>query len=199
LKIEGSFMVDAPLHYVWPALLDPHVVAACIPGCSRIEIVSPTKYRGTINMKFGPIEPQFEVEVTLTNIVEKVSIASTTSGQEGSRASLLRSENLVLVRQASPESTEVSYCSTVSVSGRLGKFGLGLMKKTSEKLAVEFGLSLCAALKDHVSRAGTVSESGVRGGSVTNVEGSLSCDRFGGSVANGDPDDMDAQAETDDR
>jgi len=148
LKIEGSLVVDAPLYSVWPALLDARVLAACIPGCSGIEAVSPTSYRGTVAMKFGPIEPKFEIEVTIKEIVEGVSITSTTRGQEGSRASLLSSENLVMVRAASPQSTEVSYSSMVSVTGRLGKFGLGLMKKTAEKLAVEFGLSLTAALKD---------------------------------------------------
>jgi carbon monoxide dehydrogenase subunit G len=148
LKIAGSLVVDAPLCFVWPALLDARVLAACIPGCSGIEVISPTSYRSTVAMKFGPIEPRFEIEVTIKEIVEGVSITSTTRGQEGSRASLLSSENLLMVRAASPQSTEVSYSSTVSVTGRLGKFGLGLMKKTAEKLAVEFGLSLTAALQD---------------------------------------------------
>ena len=148
MKIAGSMLVDAPLCLVWPALLDARVLAACIPGCTGIEVVSPTSYRSTVAMKFGPIEPKFEIEVTIKEIVEGVSITSTTRGQEGSRASLLSSENLLMVRAVSPQSTEVSYSSTVSVTGRLGKFGLGLMKKTAEKLAVEFGLSLTAALKD---------------------------------------------------
>jgi uncharacterized protein len=150
LKIEGTLLVEAPLASVWPALLDAEMMAACIPGCSGIQAVSPTQYRGTVAMKFGPIEPQFEIEVSIQEIVEGVSIASTTRGQEGSRASLLSSNNLVQVRADSPHTTEVSYCATVSVTGRLGKFGLGLMKKTAEKLAMEFGRALSLALQDRV-------------------------------------------------
>ena len=115
MKIAGSMLVDAPLCLVWPALLDARVLAACIPGCTGIEVVSPTSYRSTVAMKFGPIEPKFEIEVTIKEIVEGVSITSTTRGQEGSRASLLSSENLLMVRAVSPQSTEVSYSSTVSV------------------------------------------------------------------------------------
>jgi acetyl esterase/lipase/carbon monoxide dehydrogenase subunit G len=151
VKIEGTLLVDAPLTHVWPALLDPGLMAACIPGCSSIEVVSPTRYRGKVDLKIGPIATQFQVVVAVTDVVDKVSIRSTTSGDEGSRASMLSSQNLLTVRETVAGSTQVSYESTVSVSGRLGKFGLGMMKKTADGLAQCFGKALGERLRARVA------------------------------------------------
>jgi carbon monoxide dehydrogenase subunit G len=44
-----------------------------------------------------------------------------------------------LLLEATPDgATDVRYASDVAVTGRLGKFGLGIMKKKSEALAARF-------------------------------------------------------------
>ena len=34
MKITGTSTLDAPVEQVWAAILDPAVLAVCIPGCS---------------------------------------------------------------------------------------------------------------------------------------------------------------------
>jgi carbon monoxide dehydrogenase subunit G len=146
MRLEGAFHVPAPLPEVWSAILDPGIVGPCIPGCGAIEVLSPTEYRATVRVAIGPIGTSFNVLVSVTEMVTHERVASTTRGEEGSRASILSATNLLTVRMAGDGGTEVTYASDVSVSGRLGKFGLGLMKKKAADLADTFARNLAARL-----------------------------------------------------
>ncbi len=147
MKIEGTFTIPAPLPQVWDALLDPQVVGPCIPGCSAIDVISPTDYRATVTLEIGPIKAGFKVAVTVTEIVPHVSVTCVTKGEEGSRASVLSASSVMTVKPLGDAGTEVHYASEVSVTGRLGKFGLGLMKKKAESVAAAFAKNLQSRLQ----------------------------------------------------
>jgi len=82
VKIDGDFTIRAPLPKVWDALLDPQIVGPCVPGCSAIEVISPTDYRATVTLEIGPIKAGFKVAVTVTEIVPQVSVTCLTKGEE---------------------------------------------------------------------------------------------------------------------
>lgn len=142
MKIEGAFTVPAAIEQVWTALLDPSVVGPCIPGCGAIEVLSPTEYRATVRVEVGPIKTSFNAVVSVTEMIERDFVASVTRGEEGTRASMLSARNLLRVRAIAADETEISYQSEVSVTGRLGKFGLGIMKKKANDLAGKFAEAL---------------------------------------------------------
>jgi carbon monoxide dehydrogenase subunit G len=146
VRLEGAFPVPAPLPEVWAAILDPEVVGPCIPGCGAIEVLSPTDYRATVRVAIGPIGTSFNLVVSVTETVEHARVASTTRGEEGSRASLLSASSVLTLRALEDGRTELAYASDVSVSGRLGKFGLGLMRKKAAELADAFARNLALRL-----------------------------------------------------
>ena len=76
------------------------------------------------------------VEVTAEHPPEEIH--SRTRGEEGSRASTLDAHNILRLEELSPEETRVHYESDVAILGRLGKFGLGVMKKKAQALGIEF-------------------------------------------------------------
>ena len=63
--------------------------------------------------------------------------SSTTKGEEGGRASTLNATSTLSLSEVEG-GTEVAYASDVSVFGRLGKFGLGVMKKKARDLGQTF-------------------------------------------------------------
>jgi len=139
MDVAGSFVVEAPREAVWTLIRDPEVVARCVPGCSSIEPLGPTSYRAAVKIGLGPLKMTFNVVVDVVEEIEPESILSTTSGEEGGRASFVSSKNRLALAALDDERTEVSYASTVSVTGRLGKFGLGMMRKKADSVAAEFG------------------------------------------------------------
>jgi carbon monoxide dehydrogenase subunit G len=137
MRIEGSFIVAAPPERVFAEITNPALMAGCIPGCEAIEVVDPKTYRARILIEVGPIKARFNLVVEVTEEVPPARVVSITRGEEGTRASVLSANN-ELVLAPTDGGTEVKYVSEVSVTGRLGKFGLGIMKKKADALGAKF-------------------------------------------------------------
>lgn len=138
MKIAETFTVQAPVERVWRFITDPERVAPCVPGCQSHEVLGPRQYRARIRVAVGPIKTVFNVTVELTDERSPTFLASTTRGEEGSRASTLTAHSELRLAPSGEGMTEVSYSSEISLVGRLGKFGLGMMKKKARKLGEEF-------------------------------------------------------------
>jgi carbon monoxide dehydrogenase subunit G len=138
MHIEDRFMVVAPRKRVWAAITDPSVVAPCIPGCLGVEVISPTLYKAKIRVQLGPIKADFNVDVEIVSETAPEELRSRTRGEEGSRASSLSAENTLRLTVLSDNETEIFYASDATIVGRLGKFGLGVMKKKAESLGRDF-------------------------------------------------------------
>ncbi len=137
MRVEGSFIVAAPRERVFAEITNPALMAGCIPGCEAIEVIDGKTYRARILVEVGPIKARFNLVVEVTEEEAPVRVASVTRGEEGTRASVISSTNELLLAPAEG-GTEVKYVSEVSVTGRLGKFGLGMMKKKAEQLGAKF-------------------------------------------------------------
>ena len=122
-------------------------VAAC-PECGADQADAPVQdYRAMLaaTKKKSPKVKEVEEEI------ESESIRSKASGEEGSRASMLTSHNMLTLREMAPDRTAVMWNADVNITGRLGKYGLGLMRKKAEKLSGEFVAAFAATVE-----AGTV-------------------------------------------
>jgi hypothetical protein len=137
MRIEGSFTVAAPPERVFAEITNPALMAGCIPGCEAIEVIDGKTYRARILVEVGPIKARFNLVVEVTEEEPPARVASVTRGEEGTRASVISSTNELLLAPAAG-GTEVKYVSEVSMTGRLGKFGLGMMKKKAEQLGAKF-------------------------------------------------------------
>jgi len=147
MKIEDSFTVPASIDRTWAAITDPAVVGPCLPGCEEIEELSPTTYRARVKVKVGIISATFVMEVEVTDEIPPTRIVSVTRGEEGGRASSVKSDNIMTLSPEEDGGTLVHYESDVSVTGRLAKFGFGVMKKKAQSLGREFA----DALRERVS------------------------------------------------
>ena len=67
------------------------------------------------------------------------------------KASTVTAHNELRLSPLNDGSTEVTYCSDVNIVGRLGKFGLGVMKKIAQKLGDKFAVALSERIKDEVA------------------------------------------------
>ncbi len=138
MKIEEAFIIAAPRANVWRCITDPELMGPCIPGCESIKVTGPTTYIADIQVKVGPIKAKFSLDVEVIEQVEPDYIISRTRGQEGSRASMVSAESMLRLSDAESGGTEVYYSSEVAITGRLGKYGHGMMKKIAKKLGNKF-------------------------------------------------------------
>jgi carbon monoxide dehydrogenase subunit G len=147
MRIEDSFRVAAPVDRVWRFITDPAEVGPCLPGCQNVEVTEPNKYRATIRVAVGPIKTTFNVLVELTEQDPPHRAASVTRGEEGGKASTLTAQSELRLAALDDGGTEVHYASEVALVGRLGKFGLGIMKKKAKSLGEEFAAAFRARVE----------------------------------------------------
>jgi len=138
VRIEGTFDIAASRDAVYRHITDPGLMARCVPGCESIEQISPTSYRALVMVGVGGIKARFNLVVEITRENPPELVLSRTRGEEGSRASVLAANNELTLVELDSGTTRVGYASEVSVTGRLGKFALGVMKKKVEAMGEEF-------------------------------------------------------------
>ncbi len=138
MDMTGQERIDAPVEVVWRALNDPDVLRRCIPGCEALSRQSDDRLAAAVVLKVGPIKARFNLVVEVKEEAPPERVVSVTRGEEGTRASVISSNNELLLAAAETGGTEVKYAAEVSVTGRLGKFGLGMMKKKAESLGAKF-------------------------------------------------------------
>ena len=97
-----------------------------------------------IAVAMAGVKARFDLQVEVVRR-EELSIWATTRGEEGGNASQLQADNRITL-QAVPEGTLLRYESEVAVTGRLGRFALGMMKKKAQALGDEFAANLQARL-----------------------------------------------------
>ena len=147
MKIAKTFTLNAPQEQVWSFITDPQKVAQCIPGCEGAEEKERGKYAAAINVKVGPIRTTFHLDIEQTEQRPPEFASYLGKGEEGSRASRISSVSTLALKSLSVNSTEVTYTSDINITGRLGKFGGGMMQKIADGIGEEFVAALKGRLE----------------------------------------------------
>ena len=92
--------------------------------------------------KIGPISANFKIRIDISEMNPPAYLKSTMRGEDSMMASNLNASNVIELKRLEPEKTEIYYRSEVTVLGRLGKFGEGIMKRKAKDVGEEFARSL---------------------------------------------------------
>lgn len=140
MLIEGQFPIAAPPETLLVHLLDARLMASCLPGCEQLEAIDHERYRAVVAIAMAGIKARFDLLVQITRRDER-NVWAVTRGEEGGHASSLQADSQVSL-DPTPTGTQVRYRSEVSVTGRLGRFALGMMKKKAQSMGDEFAVNL---------------------------------------------------------
>ena len=152
MLIDGQFPVAAPPQALLAHLFDARLMASCLPGCETLEPLADDRYRAVVVIAMAGIKARFDLQVEVTRR-DATQIWAVTRGEEGGRASTLQADSQISLEPFA-DGTLVRYRSEVAVTGRLGRFALGMMKKKAQSLGDEFAANL-------QRRLGEIGSSGV--------------------------------------
>jgi len=147
--IEEKFVVNVPVDRVWGFLLDAESLASCVPGCEHVEPAGENSYMAHMKARIGPISANFKIRIDISEMDPPSYLKSTMRGEDSMMASNLNASNVIDLRSLEPGKTEICYRSEVTVLGRLGKFGEGIMKRKARDVGEEFARSV----KERLERA----------------------------------------------
>jgi carbon monoxide dehydrogenase subunit G len=135
MDITGSYSFPAPIDRVWNLLMDPGVIASCIPGCDKFEPDGPDRYKARLAVAMAAITGTYDGTVAISDKVEPSSYRLTVEGQgrpgfvKGSIAISLRTEG---------DGTAVDVAGTVQTGGPIARVGQRLIGGVSKMMQDKF-------------------------------------------------------------
>jgi hypothetical protein len=136
MDVSASYTFAAPSPAVWDLLIDPQVIAACLPGCDRLEAVGEDRYRAVLTLAVAAVSGQYSGTVT---IVDKRPPHSYRLVVEGNgRAGFVNGEASIELVEQPDTSTTVIVTGHAQVGGLLARVGQRLLGGASKMMMDRF-------------------------------------------------------------
>ena len=135
MEISGSYTFDARPERVWSLLMDPAVLAACIPGCDCLEPDGEDRYAVTMTIGLAAITGTYSGTVLLTDKVPSASYRLIAEGQ--GRPGFVKGSASVTLR---PEgnATVVDVNAIVQTGGAIARVGQRLIGGVAKMMLDRF-------------------------------------------------------------
>jgi len=143
MDISGSYTFNAQRDRVWDILMDPAVIASCIPGCDRFEPDGEDRYKLTLTVGLAAITGTYEGTVVLTDKIPHTSYRLVVEGQ--GRPGFVKGNSAIVLR-AEGETTALDVSGTVQTGGAIARVGQRLIGGVAKMMLDRFFACLQAKL-----------------------------------------------------
>ena len=135
LQISGTYRFKAAPDLVWERLMDPAIIATCIPGCDTLEPDGENRFRARLTVALAAIAGTYDGTVTLSDLVPGASYRLTAEGQ--GRPGFIKGDSLVsLIPEGT--STIIYVNGTLHMGGTIARLGQRLIGSVSQMMMDRF-------------------------------------------------------------
>ena len=138
INIQETFRIQAPIEEVWPFVMDPHRVAACMPGAVLEEVVDERTFLGSIKVKVGAITTSYKGRVQLSEVDEETRTVRIVAEGREAGGGTARGTMSSRLRSLPDGTTEVAAEASVDLTGRIMQVGRGMIQGVSHQLFQQF-------------------------------------------------------------
>ena len=141
MKVSGSSVLHAPPERVWPAIMDPEVLARVIPGCDGLTPLAPERFRLTVTLGVASIKGSYTGEVSFADMTEPGSLTpgSLTLRASGSGApGTIDTTVAVTLTDLGDLTTRVDFDADAVVGGMVGGVGQRVLGAVAKRTADAF-------------------------------------------------------------
>jgi carbon monoxide dehydrogenase subunit G len=135
MDFTSSYTFNATPERVWSLLMDPHVIASCLPGCDRLEPDGEDRYRARLTVAFAAVTGTYDGFVVLSDKVPLTSYRLTGEGQ--GRAGFVKGSAHIALR-AEGDRTIVDVTATVQTGGIIARVGQRIIGSVSKMMQDRF-------------------------------------------------------------
>lgn len=147
MEIEKTTTLTAPIERVWELLLDPEVMKSCVPGVESVEMFDDTEYIVAIHVKMAFVNARFKVRGSIVETRPPSYLRSVGTGEDSSFTSSLKQSSEVFLEDRGDGRIELRTKVNVEVFGRLGTFGVSMLKTKADRMWEEFGRNVATHLE----------------------------------------------------
>ena len=135
MDITGSYTFNASPQRVWDLLMDPAVIASCIPGCESLEPDGDDRYRARLKVALAAITGSYDGTVTLSDKAPPNSYRLTVEGQ--GKPGFVKG-NATIALRSDGANTIVDVGGTVEAGGMIARLGQRLIGNVSKMMQDRF-------------------------------------------------------------
>jgi carbon monoxide dehydrogenase subunit G len=124
MDIAGSYTFNAPPDRVWAVLMDPAVLASCVPGCEKFEADGDGRYNVRLKIGLAAITGTYDGTVVLDDMVPQTSYRLIVEGQ--GRPGFVKGTSVIALR-VDGATTIVDVSAAVHTGGPIARVGQRLI------------------------------------------------------------------------
>jgi uncharacterized protein len=157
MKIAGEQKLAAPRESVWALFNDPDRLSRLIPGCEKLEVLSPDEFAGTINVGIAAVKGVYTGKIKLDEKrpPEHYKMLIDAKGKQG----FVRGSGTLDLASKDAKATIVKYAGDVQIGGPLMQVGQRMVESASKMMLGQFFAAAEAELQ--ASAVGEVARQGV--------------------------------------
>ena len=145
--IARSFELPVGRDEAARALLDVPTISQCVPGVTGVREQEPDTYEATLAVAVGPIRSEFEGTVQVDRTAAPARLAAHGSGRDAGTGSSATIQVVATLHEVSPGTTRVDASCDLTIRGRLGQFGTGIIRATADQMLQDFTGCLAGRLR----------------------------------------------------
>jgi carbon monoxide dehydrogenase subunit G len=135
LKFEGTYKFTAPRDRVWEVLLDPKVIAQCMPGCESMTEVAPDQFEAVMKVGVASVKGTYKGKVAIKD--KQPPTHYVLSGQGSGGPGFMQGDVAIdLVEQG--EETLLQYSTDAKIGGLIASVGQRMLNGVAKMMLDQF-------------------------------------------------------------
>ena len=135
MDLHGTYTFNAPAARVWDLLMDTGQIAACVPGCDRLEPIGDDRYKATLTVALAAVTGTYEGTVALVDKQPPSSYRLLVDGK--GRPGFVRGESAIKLEDLGA-TTVVHVKGTVQIGGAIARVGQRLVASVGQMMMDRF-------------------------------------------------------------
>jgi carbon monoxide dehydrogenase subunit G len=135
LKIEGSYIFEAPRDRVWQVLLDPKIMAQCMPGCETMNEVAPDQFEAVMKVGVASVKGTYKGKVS---IKDKRAPSHYVLSGEGSGAPGFMQGDVAIDLEEQDGKTVLKYSTDAKIGGLIASIGQRMLNGVAKMMVEQF-------------------------------------------------------------
>ena len=135
MKIDGTYTFNAPRDRVWETLLDPKVMAQCMPGCESLNEIAPDQYEATMKVGIAAVKGSYKGKVS---IKDKQPPSHYVLSGEGSGGPGFMRGDVAIDLEEKDGQTVLRYNTDAQVGGIIASIGQRMLNGVAKMMVDQF-------------------------------------------------------------
>ena len=151
MDLSASYTLTASPAHVWDLLIDPDVVASCLPGCDHLEPIGEDQYRAALTLVAASVSGQYSATVSILDKQPPRSYKLLVDG--AGKRGFVKGE-VTIELEAQDEETIIHVNGQGYVGGLIARVGQRLLGSVSKMLMDRFFAGLQQKITECPASAG---------------------------------------------